>query len=413
MPEPKILDIKRLGAQGDGIAEQPDGPIYVPFALPGEKWQHHPDGTNARLTAAPERVEPPCPHFQSCGGCVAQHMSASLYSEWKTGLVRQALSQQGNPCPDAPIWQPAPRSRRRVVHTADIGANEVRLGFRAPGSHSLVHIDECTIADPQITNALSLLVELLETAASAMPAKSTFKEARVYVLAAKNGLDVLIEVDAPDPSAETRAALAGLADTGGLLRLRFGGSEIYQRATPSLSIGGIAVPVSAETFVQAVSEAETHMAKLVTKALRPSKRVADLFSGLGAFSLPLAKRSRVLAVDSDANAISALDQAVRHAQGLKPVETLRRDLFREPLSRGELNAFDGVVFDPPRAGAAAQSAALAKSKVPTIVAVSCNPATMSRDLKTLLEGGYKVASVNPVDQFLYSAHVEVVAVLRR
>jgi len=411
------LDIRRLGAQGDGVAEGPDGLVYVPFALPGESWAQQPEGAFERLTEGAERTAPTCTHFGVCGGCVAQHMSEALYSDWKVGLVRQALAHQGIEHAIAPLWRAAEGSRRRVVLSAHLGKRDLRLGFRAPHSHELVDIQECTISAPRIVKALPLLADLLKVVTSAMPAEvltqAPTAEARVYVLAAENGLDVSIEVDGCKPSAGQQQEMARLADAGDLLRLRLGVSEIFQRGRPVLLIDGVQVPVSADGFVQAVSGAEQHMARLASKALGRAKRVADLFSGLGAFTLPLARRARVLAVDSDDDAVTSLDQAVRHAQGLKPVEVLRRDLFREPLSRGELNAFDGVVFDPPRAGATAQSQALAKSKVPVVVAVSCNPATLARDLRTLLDGGYNLVGVNPIDQFLYSAHVEVVAVLRR
>ena len=422
MDERLVLNIEHLGSQGVGVAQAPggaggDAPIYVPFALPGEAWAKQPDGRFERVSVAPDRVQPACAHFGECGGCIAQHMSETLYADWKVGLIRQAFAHHGIEHTIAPLWKAAAGSRRRIVLSAQLRAQRVRLGFRASSSHVIVEIGECTIAVPTIVKALPLLTDLLRVVASGMPASALAgaapAEARVHVLAAENGLDVVIEVVGCSPSAAQRQEMARLADLGGLLRLRLGVSEIFQRGAPVLLIDGVQVPVAADGFVQAVAGAEVHMARLATKALGRAKRIADLFSGLGAFTLPLAKRARVLAVDSDGDAVASLDQAVRHTQGRKPVDVLRRDLFREPLSRGELNAFDGVVFDPPRAGAAAQSEALAKSKVPVVVAVSCNPATLARDLRTLLDGGYRLVSVNPVDQFLYSAHVEVVAVLRR
>ena len=182
---------------------------------------------------------------------------------------------------------------------------------------------------------------------------------------------------------------------------------------PVLQIAGADLAVPPGAFVQAVAAAEALMVETIIKALGRARNVADLFCGLGTFTLPMARKARVTAIDNAADAMAALADAVRHAQGLKPVESLRRDLFREPLSRNELNRFDAVVFDPPRAGAASQCEALARSKVACVVAVSCNPATMARDLRVLIDGGYELQSLLPIDQFLYSAHVEAVAVLRR
>jgi 23S rRNA (uracil1939-C5)-methyltransferase len=404
------MQIARIGAQGDGVADGETGARFIPFALPGEDWVQHEDGSFERLSDAAGRWVPECPHFGACGGCVAQHMSEELYADWKSGLVRQALAHQGIDIKLKAMWQAPKASRRRIVLSAMVAEGCVRIGFRAAGSHELVEINTCIIAEPKIVEALPVLRQLLFLIAGDGDLPD---DMRVHVLLADNGVDVLIDgIDTSLP-AVMRERLAGVAQEGGILRLRVGSTEIYQLAPPVLQVGGAQLRVPAGVFVQAVGAAESAMAAMAVKALGRSKHVADLFCGLGTFALPLAKRARVLAVDNQPDAVAALGEAVRHAQGLKPIESLRRDLFREPLSRNELNAFDGVVFDPPRAGAAAQSSALAKSKVPVVVAVSCNPATLARDLRTLIEGGYKLQSVTPIDQFLYSAHIEAVAVLKR
>lgn len=399
-----------LGAQGDGIAGGDAEATFIANALPGERWRRAPDGTFERLSAAPDRVEAPCPQFGVCGGCVAQHMSDALYTEWKTDQVRQALAHQGIDCDIGPLWRAAPGSRRRVVLSADVAGGRVRLGFRAARSHELVEISTCTIAAAEIVQALPGLRDVVAEVNRA----GCFTEAtRLHVLRADNGIDVLVDGVQGRLSAAARAALAAIAADGGLLRLRIGEDEIYQSAQPILQVAGADLRVPAGVFVQAVGAAEAVMAQIATKALGRAKRVADLFGGLGTFALPIARRAHVVAVDNQPDAVATLAEAVRHVQGLKPIESLRRDLFREPLSRNELNQFDGVVFDPPRAGALAQSQALAKSKVPCLVAVSCNPATLARDLRCLIDGGYALKAVTPIDQFLYSAHIEAVAVLRR
>ena len=207
------------------------------------------------------------------------------------------------------------------------------------------------------------------------------------------------------------AALDGLS---GIVRFSYAGDVIYQRDLPRIAMGRASVVVPAGVFLQASGLAERTMAALITGALgKKVRRVADLFAGVGAFTFPLAERQSVLAVDSDGDALAALRLAARGADGLKPIETKLRDLFREPLSRKELEGFDAVVFDPPRAGAKAQAEMIAKSKVPLAVAVSCNPATLARDVRILMDGGFRLQSLTPVDQFVYTAHVEAVAVLAR
>lgn len=407
-----VLVVSHLGAQGDGVAQAADGAaVFVPFALPGERWRRRGGDVFERIDDAAERVAAPCSHFGACGGCVAQHMATSLYADWKSGIVRQALAHHGIAIDLDPLWRAPEGTRRRVVLSADIDNGRVRIGFRAARSHELVEIEACTIASPAIVAVLATLREIVAQLAPAGAALAS--DTRIHVLDADNGIDVLVEGRQSSLPADRRAALAGIAENGGLLRLAIGRDEIYQRAQPVLQVAGAALRVPAGGFVQAVGAAEAMMSDAVVRALGRAKNVADLFCGIGTFALPIAKRARVTAVDSQADAVAALADAVRHAQGLKPVTTLRRDLFREPFSRTELKGFDGVVFDPPRAGAAAQAEALARSKVPCIVAVSCNPATLARDLRTLIDGGYGLESVTPIDQFLYSAHVEAVAVLRR
>jgi 23S rRNA (uracil1939-C5)-methyltransferase len=413
-PDNGSINIERLGAQGDGVAMGPDGPVFVPLALPGESWSLK-DGAYERLSDAPDRVTASCRHFGTCGGCVAQHMSDALYADWKTGLVRQALAYQDIETKLQPLWRASPGSRRRLVLSVDVAggkstSDRAQLGFRAARSHEFIEVSECTIAAPHIVELFAVLRSVLDLVAAQ---GGLDDDVRVHVLQADNGIDVLVDGSKGDLSASVREKLAGVAQSGGLLRLRVGRDEIYQTGQPMLQVGGALIQVPAGVFVQAVGAAEAVMAQLAIKALGRAKHVADLFCGLGTFALPIAKRARVLAVDNQPEAVAVLGNAVRHVQGLKPIESLRRDLFREPLSRNELNAFDAVVFDPPRAGAAAQSQSLAKSKVPCIVAVSCNPVTLARDLRTLIDGGYKLQSVTPLDQFLYSAHVEAVAVLRR
>jgi 23S rRNA (uracil1939-C5)-methyltransferase len=231
------------------------------------------------------------------------------------------------------------------------------------------------------------------------------------VLAARNGLDLALATHRPHPG--VIAALAAIAADNGIARIAVNGDVAVQRSAPVLPLAGVDVVPPPGAFVQAAETAEQDITRLLLGAIGKSRRVADLFCGLGTFTFAIARHARVLAVDGDAAAVAALGAAALRAQGLKPIETRTRDLFREPLSARELKGFDAVVFDPPRAGAKAQAAHLARSDVGLVAAVSCDPGTLARDVRILVDGGYHLESVTPIDQFLYSAHVEAVAVLRR
>jgi 23S rRNA (uracil1939-C5)-methyltransferase len=399
------LEILRLGAQGDGIAAGPDGPVYVPFALPGERVRPVRSGLPEIVSApSPERQAPVCRHFGVCGGCVTQHMRDVLYAEWKRGIVAEAFRQQGIDVEIAPLLRVSLGSRRRVVLTAKRSGAAVTLGFHRRASHEVLDIAECPVTRPDIVAALPVLREIVTTLA--------VREARITVLATSAGLDVAVDVEGRvDGKAAAQAAQT--ARSHRIARVSIAGEPVMHVAKPALDAGGVAIVPPPGAFVQAVAEAEQHMADSVLAATGKAKRVVDLFAGIGTFAVRLARRASVVAIDSDKAAIAALSDAIRQTQGLKPIETRVRDLFRDPLSPRELDAFDAAVFDPPRAGAKAQSEALAKSKVQTVVAVSCNPATLARDVRSLRDGGYRLERVMPIDQFLYAAHVEVVAVLKR
>lgn len=400
------LDIASLGAQGDGIAETGNGPRFVPFALPGERVRlAGNDMPEVVSSASSDRVAPVCRHFGTCGGCVAQHMGAQLYADWKRGIVMEAFRQHGLQAEIEPLRRIAPGTRRRAVLTARHEAGATTLGYHRRKSNALVDIQECPILVPAIVDSLPALRAI----AMAMPERET----RLTVLHTPAGLDVSVDHGARHIGPGTQLALGRIASTHRLARLAVHGETLIERGAPTLSFGGIDVVPPAGAFVQAAEAAEQEITRLVVDAAGRSKRVADLFCGVGTFTLPIARTGRVLAVDGDQAALSALDAAARRGQGLKPIETRLRDLFREPLSVQELKGFDAVVFDPPRAGAKAQAERLAKSLVPLVVAVSCDPGTLARDLRILVDGGYSIEAVTPIDQFLFSAHVEVVAVLRR
>lgn len=402
------LKIERIGAKGHGIAMRDGEPVYVPFALPGEDWERGGDGPHLVSGGSPERVAPICRHFMQCGGCLTQHMSPAANRDWKRDLVIEAFRHRGLEAEVMPAVVVGAASRRRAFLGVERRGRDVIIGFREEGQHTLVDLAECPVLDPAIVAAVPGLREI---------AKRVMVDragGRLVVTRLDHGLDVSFDNGRKDLSAHERSTIGGLAETMRLLRLSVGGDVIVARGPPVVTIAGVAVTVEPGLFLQAVPEAEALLAELCLAALpKRLKAAADLFSGVGTLSLPLARRVAVTAYDSDKRAIAALADAVRHAQGLKPVTAIVRDLYRDPLSVRELSAFDAVVFDPPRAGAAEQAERLAKSKVPVVMAVSCNPATLARDARMLIDGGYRMGPVTPIDQFLYSAHVEAFAVFRR
>jgi 23S rRNA (uracil1939-C5)-methyltransferase len=404
------LAIERLGHRGDGIADGPEGPIYVPGTLPGETVEveavpGHPD--RRRLvkvdTPSARRIAPICPHFGVCGGCAVQHWDAAAYCAWKRDLVVAALRQTGIEAPVGDLIDAHGEGRRRAVFHAKRSARDVlEVGFSAARAHQIVAIDRCPILAPSLDGALKAAWAIAE---SLGPAAKTLD---IHVTATDAGLDVDVR-GSGSLTASLTAALARVAATERLARLTRHGELIAQARPPTLRIGKATVPLPPAAFLQATAAGEAALAGLVLEFCAGAAAVADLFAGVGPFTLRLAERARVVAVDNDAAALAALKRAAATTSGLKPVDIEPRDLFKDPLAANELSRFDAVVFDPPRQGAQAQARELAASRVPTVVAVSCDIATFARDLRQLIDGGYRVTAVTPVDQFRYSAHVEIVA----
>lgn len=409
MSDKRELRIVRLGAQGDGVADCEGRPVFVPFALPGEDVLADVSGERGRLVrvleASAERVEPVCRHFGTCGGCSVQHMSSKAYRIWKRELVVSAFRARGINADVAELVEPGGR-RRRAVFSVERQREGIAIGFHEAQSHALVPIDECPVLEPKIVSMLPQLGALLAPLVSK-------RGARLTITATNSGLDVLLDGIERRLTPDVRSRLAAGASDLKLARLTVSNDVVVETLPPFLSFGAADVVLPPGVFVQAVAEAEAEMARRITAAVGKAKTVADLFCGMGAFTFPLAVRARISAFDGDKDAIDALVAASKKTSGLKPISARVRDLFREPLSPLELNEHDAIVFDPPRAGAEAQAQRLAKSKVKTVVAVSCNPATLARDARHLIDGGYKIESVTPIDQFVYSAHVEVIAVFRR
>lgn len=406
--------ISRLGHRGDGIAEGPTGPVYVPYTLPGETVTvepvpGHPDRRNLVHVdkQSHERATPVCKHFGACGGCAMQHWSLAEYHLWKRALVVKELSAAGIIAPVDNIIDAHGQGRRRATLHARRGAKDIlEVGFTAPRAHHIVAIDRCPILAPGLDGAIPAAWAIAEIL------KPTNKPLDIQMTATDSGLDIDVRGSGPLSSGRT-TALAGVADKHKLARITRHGELVAQAAQPLLKIGRADVPLPPSVFLQATAEGEAALARLVVNHVGDAKRVADLFCGIGTFALRLAERARVAAADSDASAIKALQQGAVKASGLKPLDAQARDLFRRPFMAAEVKGYDAVVFDPPRQGAEAQARELAKSAVPIVVAVSCDAATFARDTRILLDGGYKLAGVTPVDQFRYSFHVEMVAKFER
>jgi 23S rRNA (uracil1939-C5)-methyltransferase len=405
----ETLGIARMGHRGDAIAETPEGAVYVPYALPGETVEVKRVGDRARMlhvvVPSPNRIDPICPHFGTCGGCAVQHWRTDAYRAWKRALAVTALAQAGIEAPVADLVDAHGEGRRRAVLHAKRGGRKIlAVGFTGRRSYVVVPIDQCPIFAPALVRAIAIAWRLAE------PLKPTGKPMDLAFTATDGGLDVDLRGTGPLSPAMT-TALAQIGTEEKLARLTRHGELVAQFAEPSVRIGRARVVLPPGGFLQATALAEEILARLVSEAVGESRTVADLFCGVGTFALRLAERARVIAFDTDAGAVSALSRA--SAPGLKPIEAKARDLFRRPLVPAELAGCEAVVLDPSRQGAEAQARTLAQSSVPRIVYVSCNPATFARDARILSDGGYRLVSVVPVDQFRYSAHLELVGVFDR
>ncbi|PWB94050.1 class I SAM-dependent RNA methyltransferase [Methylosinus sporium] len=405
------LTIERLGHKGEGVARMEEGLVFAAFALPGETVLAEVEGERARvvdiLEPSPDRIEPFCPHYGVCGGCAVQTLAAPAYAQWKRGLAETALRNAGLDWPVEPLIDAHGAGRRRVTFHARYERGVAHVGFMRARSHDLVEIDVCPLLEPRLVGAPAAARAL----AQALALRG--KPLDIAATAATGGLDIDIRGAGALEERETLALLE-LAESLDLARLANHGRLVTLRLPPGVMIGNIQVFPPPGAFLQATAEGEAAIARLVAKGVGDkAKNVADLFCGVGAFALRLAAQARVTAIDSDVAAVEALDRAARTARGLRPISAQARDLFRRPLDVQELNAFDAVVFDPPRAGAMAQAQALAASTVRRIVAVSCDPQSFARDAAILSKGGYAAKFITPIDQFRHSPHLELVALFER
>ncbi|MEM8569710.1 MAG: class I SAM-dependent RNA methyltransferase [Pseudomonadota bacterium] len=397
--ETEVL-VERFSRSGEGIA----GRHRIQGALPGEVWRL--SKTPKLVRAVPDRVDAPCPVFQTCGGCSLQHASDSFVADWKAQLIAAALRAHGLETEIRTTQTSPPRSRRRAGIAGRRTKKGVKLGFHARRTHEIVALEECHVLEPQITGALPLLQRMTRIAAPRA------REIRLQVTSGPAGLDIDLR-DTKPLDAALRGALAELATEGRVARLCVDGEMLFQAHPPHQVMGSARVVPPPGGFLQATAAGEGALVSAVLEIVSEAKPVVDLFAGCGTFALRLAERASVLAVEADRQALAALDAAWRGTAGLRPVRCARRDLFRRPLLADELAPFDAVVLDPPRAGAQAQTAELAKSRVDSIAYVSCDPVTFARDAAQLVSAGFRLNWIQPVDQFLWSDHVELAAAFSR
>lgn len=422
-PPPRTveLDIDSLGARGDGLARLGGDTVYIPYALPGDRVvarieARRGDGLAAALievlSPGPGRVLPACPLFGRCGGCALQHLDADACASWKQDSLLAHLSRHNlESVPVAPLLRVPPRSRRRAAFAFSRRPGTVLLGFNARASHAVIDVPACPLLAPDLERALGLLRPILaEVAAEGA-------DGDVLVNATRSGLDVLIEGEARLDLFD-RERLAAFAEANDLARLSWrrpgaGFAEpLARRHPPLVAFGDTLVEPPPGAFLQPSVEGEALIAGLVRRLTEGARTILDLFAGCGSLTFPLAEGGRTVhAVEGEEAPVRALEAAAR--RDMLKVSAEIRDLARRPLIAHEMARFDALVFDPPRAGAAAQAAEIARGGPPLVVAVSCNPATLARDLAILAEGGYRIETVFPIDQFPWSAHVEAVALARR
>ena len=371
---------------------------YHPLVAPGDRV-----GSDGGIEPGPHRQVPPCRHFPECGGCQLQHVDDDSYADFLRDRIVSALAAQGVPAPE--ILQAhisPPNSRRRASLRVERGG---ALGFNAQSSHRIVDMRECHILRPELfalVHPLRALLRNLELPAAA----------GVRLTLADQGVDLLLEKVEVDGLAATEK-LGAFAREHKLARLAlddgYGAQTHWEPEPVTVTLGGVPVPLPHGAFLQATAEGEAALVESVRRGVGEARIVADLFAGLGTFALTL--EGRILAAEAARDAALALKAAADRAQ--RPVFVDHRDLYRRPLGKADLDRFEAVVLDPPRAGAKEQVALLARSQVPRLAFVSCNPSTFARDAAALIEGGYGLDWIKPVGQFRWSTHVELVAAFSR
>ncbi|NNL19679.1 MAG: class I SAM-dependent RNA methyltransferase [Boseongicola sp.] len=397
------VTIERLGHHGDGIAS---GPVYAARTLPGETVEGTLDGNRLQspkiLTPSAERISPKCGHYKSCGGCSLQHASDTFVSDWQKEVVSRSLEAVGLQAPIRNVHRSPPSSRRRATFTGRRTKKGAIVGFHAPASDALLSVPDCQILRPSLLAALPALEDITRAGVSRKGS------VRLSVTETDTGLDVAMSEGKPlDP--QLNSDLINISNKAAFARISWDGDVIAQRVPPILRLGTAPVPIPPGGFLQATAEGESSLLEAVREIVGNANQVLDLFAGCGTFALPLSQTAEIHAVEGEQELLDALHAGWRHATGVKRVNIERRDLFRRPFMPDELDRFDAVVIDPPRAGAEAQFNEIAAAKVQRVAAISCNPVTFARDAAILTNSGYKLDWIDIVDQFRWSTHIEIAA----
>ena len=395
--------ILTLNSRAEGVTA--DG-TRVPRALPGEEIALGKENKFKIILPSKDRITPVCAHYKGCGGCLMQHSTQSFIKDWKSNVIKSCLSARGLETIIKPILTSKTNSRRRVTLHGMKTKKSVTVGFFKRNTHELISTPSCELVNPEILSAFSLFEEITLIGATR---KSIIE---ISVTVSKEGLDLNI-LNGKKLDNQSIMKITGLCESFNIARITWNEDLLANFLNPTIVFQGIAITPPPNAFLQATEQGQEILITNAMLSVFDSDKVIDLFSGCGTFTLPAAKRSEVLAIDKTKSMLTAIDQAWRETTGLKKVTSRSQDLFKEPVGKEELNSFDAAIIDPPRVGAEAQSHELAKSHIKRISSVSCNPRTFSRDAKILVDSGFKLDWVQPIDQFLWSSHIELVAQFSR
>lgn len=413
------ITITRLGGLGDGMGELGGQPVCVPFTCAGDVVRATITGeSSGALKALPEEIlqpsskrrKPPCIHFADCGGCLLQHLQNKDYIAFKQKRLTDAITQAGfDAALVSPLMTLPSATRRRATLHVRTTEGKTDIGFYAPQSHRVVPIGSCLVLAPALDNLLQPLRTLVQSLEGREHLHS------ISLALTHNGVALTLH-SKKEPAFSVLEMLAAFARAHALVCLHWQSEKKFipiVETTPLVArFGDVDVPLPQGAFLQASLEGEQAILALILEGLKDCQHVMEFFCGLGTYSVPLALQNiQVTAFEGVSTMVECLGKAAKKSQ--LPLRALVRDLMKQPVSAADIAKADGVLINPPRIGAAAQTKEIAKSGVPLVVMVSCNPATFARDAAYLKDAGYTLEKAVPIDQFLWSPHLETVAVFRK
>lgn len=406
--------IEKLNTNGLGISSTEKGKVELPFTLVGEEaeFERHSYRGNQNFilkninTYSPERVAAPCKFFTRCGGCLLQHLSENSYKNFKTSLIQNEL----NLIDEIEIITPQNPKRRKLNLVFKKNENQLNLGFYRFRTEQIINIDSCIVAEENLSNLIMPLRELLDNILQASD------HGEVYILAAGNGIALKIIVESKENFAEKqRRKLKALIGKYNIIKISYLHNKqlvfIQNIEEPYVKFDDTKVFVEADSFLQATKDSDQIIANYVLKHLKEdkNKKIAELFCGRGTITIPLINQGfDVSGFENDKNALMALAQVKKEL-----VKKLYlRDLFFNPLL-SELQNYDIIILNPPRTGAEQQVKKILEfNNIKKVIYISCNPQTLARDA-AILNKKFNLSNIVALDQFLWSPHVEVIAVFKR